>query len=93
MDMVVGRPGRDAGDPAADVGASGCSRFIKDYLAVNFGRGWVTPFDPRTHVRHADFAAWKEYRVTRWAYDDHPRTHVRHADFAWASFSSSTSRQ
>jgi hypothetical protein len=30
-----------------------------DYLAVNFGRGWVTPFDPRTHVRHADFAAWK----------------------------------
>jgi hypothetical protein len=31
----------------------------EDYLAVNFGRGWVTPFDPRTHVRHADFAAWK----------------------------------
>ena len=33
----------------------------EDYLAVNFGRGWVTPFDPRTHVRHADFAAWKEH--------------------------------
>jgi hypothetical protein len=31
----------------------------EDYLAVNFGRGWVTPFDPRTHARTADFAAWK----------------------------------
>ncbi len=30
-----------------------------DYLAVNFRCGWVTPFDPRTHVRKADFADWK----------------------------------
>jgi hypothetical protein len=31
----------------------------EDYLAVNFRCGWVTPFDPRTHARTADFAAWK----------------------------------
>jgi hypothetical protein len=31
----------------------------EDYRAVNFACGWVTPFDPRTHVRTADFAAWK----------------------------------
>jgi hypothetical protein len=30
-----------------------------DYLAVNFAAGWVTPFDPRTQVRTADFAVWK----------------------------------
>jgi hypothetical protein len=31
----------------------------EDYLAVNFHCGWVTPFDPRSHARTADFAAWK----------------------------------
>jgi hypothetical protein len=31
-----------------------------DYLAINFRSGWVTPFDPRTHARTADFASWKD---------------------------------
>ncbi|HEX6984276.1 MAG TPA: hypothetical protein VF170_02815, partial [Planctomycetaceae bacterium] len=30
------------------------------YVEINPGRGWFTPFDPRTHVRLADFAAFKE---------------------------------
>jgi hypothetical protein len=32
----------------------------EDFLAVNLACGWVTPFDPRTHVRRADFIGWKE---------------------------------
>jgi hypothetical protein len=40
-----------------------------DYLAVNFACGWVTPFDPRTHVRTADFITWKQ-RVLEIARDD-----------------------
>src|SRR5262249_3040466 len=32
----------------------------EDYLAINLAAGWVTPFDPRSHVRTADFASWKE---------------------------------
>jgi hypothetical protein len=31
----------------------------EQYLEINFACGWVTPFDPRTHVRIADFAGWK----------------------------------
>ena len=31
-----------------------------EYLEINFAVGWVTPFDPRTQVRHADFAHWKK---------------------------------
>jgi hypothetical protein len=31
-----------------------------DYLAINFTAGWVTPFDPRSHVRTADFESWKQ---------------------------------
>ena len=31
-----------------------------EYLEINFGCGWVTPFDPRTHARKADFASWKQ---------------------------------
>jgi hypothetical protein len=31
----------------------------EEYLAINFRCGWVTPFDPRTHARKADFGAWK----------------------------------
>jgi hypothetical protein len=31
-----------------------------EYLEINFAVGWVTPFDPRTHVRHADFGKWKK---------------------------------
>jgi hypothetical protein len=33
---------------------------FEDYLAINFSCGWVTPFDPRTHARIADFAAWRQ---------------------------------
>jgi len=31
----------------------------EQYLAINFVCGWVTPFDPRTHARRADFGVWK----------------------------------
>jgi hypothetical protein len=31
----------------------------EQYLEINFACGWVTPFDPRTHARTADFAVWK----------------------------------
>jgi hypothetical protein len=31
----------------------------EQYLEINFACGWVTPFDPRTHVRTADFVVWK----------------------------------
>jgi len=31
----------------------------EEYLAINFRCGWVTPIDPRSHARKADFAAWK----------------------------------
>ncbi len=30
------------------------------YLEVNFGQNWVTPFDPRTEVRIADLKQWKQ---------------------------------
>lgn len=30
-----------------------------DYLESNFSKGWYTPYDPRTHVRLADFWAFK----------------------------------
>jgi hypothetical protein len=33
----------------------------EQYLETNFACGWVTPFDPRTHVRKADFGVWKRY--------------------------------
>jgi hypothetical protein len=33
---------------------------FEQYLEINFACGWVTPYDPRTHVRRADFIAWKQ---------------------------------
>jgi hypothetical protein len=33
----------------------------EEYRAPNFATGWVTPFDPRTQVRTADFATWKRH--------------------------------
>jgi hypothetical protein len=44
----------------------------EQYLEVNFACGWVTPFDPRTHVRIADFADWKR-RVLEVAQSDPAR--------------------
>lgn len=33
---------------------------VKDYLTINWTRGYVTPFDPREQVRIADFKDIKE---------------------------------
>jgi hypothetical protein len=41
----------------------------EEYLAINFRCGWVTPFDPCTHARTADFGAWKA-RVLEMAQTD-----------------------
>lgn len=32
----------------------------EDYLHINFDNRWVTPFDPRTHVRVADIGVFKK---------------------------------
>jgi hypothetical protein len=32
----------------------------EQYLEINFAAGWVTPFDPRTHCRRENTAAYKE---------------------------------
>jgi hypothetical protein len=42
------------------------------YQSINFSCGWVTPFDPRTHVRIADFAAWKQ-QILEMALEDPAR--------------------
>lgn len=31
-----------------------------DYLEINHGNGWYTPFDPRIHTRTPDFAKFKK---------------------------------
>ena len=43
----------------------------EQYLEVNFGQNWVTPFDPRTEVRIADLKQWKQtVAALRTAIDD-----------------------
>lgn len=32
----------------------------EDYLDINFEQNWVTPFDPRTHLRIPDFFEFKQ---------------------------------
>jgi|SRR5947209_10737360 len=51
-----------AGRAFLDPAEYGVTRWTyEQYLEVNFACGWVTPFNPRTHVRIADFAAWKRH--------------------------------
>lgn len=35
-------------------------RTYEEYLTPNLGRGFVTPFDPRRHMRIPDFSAFKQ---------------------------------
>lgn len=39
------------------------------YLEINHPNGWYTPFDPRNHVRTADFAAFKRQARDRFLAD------------------------
>jgi hypothetical protein len=32
----------------------------EQYLEVNFDKGWVTPFDPRTEIRYPNLNPWKD---------------------------------
>lgn len=34
-------------------------RIVRGYEEINFSRGFVTPFDPKTEIRLADFSAFK----------------------------------
>lgn len=34
---------------------------LEDYMSINLARGYVTPFNPITHVRYSDFFHVKEF--------------------------------
>jgi len=40
-----------------------------DYLEINHGNGWYTPFDPRIHTRTPDFGKFKKIARERFADD------------------------
>ena len=53
------------------------------YLRINFEKGWVTPFDPRTHVRLADFWDFKRQVMDLWKQgkEDDAKLYIsRHSD-------------
>ena len=42
------------------------------YMEINFDKGFVTPFDPRTEVRLADFGNFKKNAMELYSKDENP---------------------
>lgn len=47
----------------------------ENYLEINHGNGWYTPFDPRIHLRTPDFAKFKQ--LAREKFSENPETAIQ----------------
>jgi len=57
-----------------------CHRSYEDYIHANLDAGWITPFNPKTEVRVADFQEFKDFVHRLLDIDSAVRYILRHKD-------------